>query len=211
MVVRVVKVRRRDRQSWLQRAYVPMILRSLRVTARHFAGNLRARLSGTGGAGAATVGYPEQPPILPPAFRGTPRLVALEDGRPRCVACGLCEFACPTKCIEIVPGERDDAGIDRYPERFDLDLSRCMFCGLCEEACPEEAIVMSAEIATASEDVAALRLCKQDLLVPAAQVQERLDFLRRDYERPPLADAMDPADLTDSTNPIERADDEGGA
>ena len=77
-----------------------------------------------------------------------PVLVQLDNGQPRCVACGLCEFACPTDCISIVPGELEGARIERYPEAFDIDMSRCMFCGLCEEACPEEAIVMSREVET---------------------------------------------------------------
>jgi NADH-quinone oxidoreductase subunit I len=81
----------------------------------------------------------------PDAFRGMPVLVQLPNGEPRCVACGLCEFACPTDCISIVPGEIEGARIERYPEAFEIDMARCMFCGLCEEACPEEAIVMSRE------------------------------------------------------------------
>ncbi len=40
MVVRVVKVRRRERPGWLERSYVPMIVKALRVTARHFVRNL---------------------------------------------------------------------------------------------------------------------------------------------------------------------------
>ena len=92
------------------------------------------------------VQYPEERVDYPDAFRGMPVLVQLDNGQPRCVACGLCEFACPTDCITIVPGELEGAGIERYPEQFDIDMSRCMFCGLCEEACPEEAIVMSREV-----------------------------------------------------------------
>jgi NADH-quinone oxidoreductase subunit I len=110
-------------------------------------------------------------------------LVALEDGQPRCVACGLCEFACPTDCIHIVPGELEGAGIERYPEVFDLDVSRCMFCGLCEEACPEEAIVMSREVELATFDRSAMYYSKKDLLVPAALLEDRLAFLRGEYDR----------------------------
>jgi NADH-quinone oxidoreductase subunit I len=112
-----------------------------------------------------------------------PVLVALENGQPRCVACGLCEFACPTDCITIVPGELEGAGIERYPERFDIDMSRCMFCGLCEEACPEEAIVMSREVEIGAFDRDSLVFDKQQLLVPENLLKRRLDFLRAEYER----------------------------
>ena len=33
------------------------------------------------------------------AMRGMPVLVQMENGKERCVACGLCEWACPTDCI----------------------------------------------------------------------------------------------------------------
>jgi NADH-quinone oxidoreductase subunit I len=112
-----------------------------------------------------------------------PVLVALPNGQPRCVACGLCEFACPTDCISIVPGELEGSGIERYPEAFDIDMSRCMFCGLCEEACPEEAIVMSREIELATYTREAMRYSKEDLLVPEPMLKRRLEFLRGEYDR----------------------------
>jgi NADH-quinone oxidoreductase subunit I len=129
------------------------------------------------------VQYPEERVDHPDAFRGMPVLVALPDGSPRCVACGLCEFACPTDCITIVPGETEAAGIERYPEAFDIDMSRCMFCGLCEESCPEEAIVMSQQVEIATYDRASTRFEKDDLLVPAELLTRRLEFLRREYGR----------------------------
>jgi NADH-quinone oxidoreductase subunit I len=129
------------------------------------------------------VQYPEERIDHPDAFRGMPVLVALPDGSPRCVACGLCEFACPTDCISIVPGETEEARIERYPEAFDIDMSRCMFCGLCEEACPEEAIVMSREVEIAGYDRSSMVFEKEDLLVPEELLTRRLAFLRREYDR----------------------------
>ncbi|MFQ6020323.1 MAG: 4Fe-4S binding protein, partial [Dehalococcoidia bacterium] len=69
---------------------------------------------------------PEERVDYPDAFRGMPVLVQLDNGQPKCVACGLCEFACPTDCISIVPGELEGSRIERYPEAFDIDMSRCM-------------------------------------------------------------------------------------
>jgi len=131
----------------------------------------------------SVVQYPEERVDYPDAFRGMPVLVQLENGEPKCVACGLCEFACPTDCITIIPGELRDSGIERFPEAFDIDMSRCMFCGLCEEACPEEAIVMSREVELGSYDRESMTFHKKELLVPEALLERRLEFIRRDYDR----------------------------
>ena len=192
---KVIVVKRREKLGVLERLYLPMILRGLFVTSQHFFRNLRGFVTGRNRSDFV-VQYPEERLDYPDAFRGMPVLVQLENGAPRCVACGLCEFACPTDCISIVPGELPEARIERYPEAFEIDMSRCMFCGLCEEACPEEAIVMSREVELAEYDRDSLVFDKQKLLVPAELLTRRLDFLRREYERvhePPPAHERPPA------------------
>jgi NADH-quinone oxidoreductase subunit I len=179
---KVIKVDRRDKLGWLERLYVPMIVKGLGVTSRHFFRNLRGFVTGRNRTDFV-VQYPEELVDHPDAFRGMPVLVQLDNGQPRCVACGLCEFACPTDCISIVPGEIEGARIERHPEAFDIDMSRCMFCGLCEEACPEEAIVMSREVELASYDRGSLHFEKEQLLVPESMLKRRLDFLRGEYDR----------------------------
>ncbi len=181
MAVRVVTVRRRDKLGWLERTYVPMIVKGLAVTSRHFFRNLWGFIRGR--STAFVVQYPEERVDYPDAFRGMPVLVQLDNGQPKCVACGLCEFACPTDCISIVPGELPGHGIERYPEVFDIDMSRCMFCGLCEEACPEEAIVMSREVEISTYDRASMMFRKEQLLVPDNLLKRRLEFLRAEYDR----------------------------
>ncbi len=178
----VIKVKRKDNLGWLERTYVPMIVKGLSVTAGHFFRNLRGFITGVRRTDFV-VQWPEERIDYPDAFRGMPVLVQLDNGQPRCVACGLCEFACPTDCISIVPGELEAAGIERYPEVFDIDLSRCMFCGLCEEACPEEAIVMSREVELSTFDRASMVYHKRELLVPEHLLKRRLDFLREEYDR----------------------------
>ncbi|MCP5059263.1 MAG: NADH-quinone oxidoreductase subunit I [bacterium] len=181
MAIRVVPVQRDAKLTWVERLYLPMIVKGLWVTSRHFFRNLRG--FATGQSTAFVVQYPEERVDHADAFRGMPVLVELESGLPRCVACGLCEFACPTNCISIVPGELPDHAIERYPEQFQIDMSRCMFCGLCEEACPEEAVVMSREVEIAAFDREALVYEKEQLLVPEPLLKRRLEFLRAEYER----------------------------
>ncbi len=177
---KVVRVRRRERLGWAQRLYLPMIFVGLSVTSRVFFRNLWGYIVGK--KRTFVVQYPEERLDYEDAFRGYPVLVALDDGKPKCVACGLCEFACPTDCITILPGEVSE-GIERAPEVFDIEMSRCMFCGLCEEACPEEAIVMSRDVELATYERKPMLWHKDDLLRTEEQLERRLNFIRGEYTR----------------------------
>lgn len=176
----VITVKRRPRPRAMDTMGLWLIVRGLGVTTRHFLRNLWGQLSGK--RTIFTVLYPEESQPLSPAFRGMPVLVQMSNGKPRCVACGLCEWVCPVDCITIYPAETSK-GIERYPDVFDIDLSRCMFCGFCEEACPEEAIVMSQRVAVATSDWRGNVWHKQDLLVPDSTLGLRLDYIRSGYER----------------------------
>jgi NADH-quinone oxidoreductase subunit I len=178
MAVQVVKVLR-PAQSMSSANPWLAILTGLWVSTRHFFRNLFLFARGRQDF---AIHFPEQRLVQPPALRGMPVLVQMENGKERCVACGLCEWACPTTCITIYPAETTDE-VERYPKIFDIDMSRCMFCGLCEEACPEEAIVMSRQIEIASYSRAGSLWHKADLLVPVNQLKTRTDYLRRHYDR----------------------------
>ncbi|MFI5396709.1 MAG: NuoI/complex I 23 kDa subunit family protein [Candidatus Binatia bacterium] len=180
MAARAVSVSRpQPMQQHLGRAALAVLV-GMWVTNRHFMRNLWGfiRRKPT----VFTVQFPEQRLELPNAFRGMPVLVQMDNGKERCVACGLCEWACPTDCITIFPAETADE-IERYPAVFDINLSRCMYCGLCEEACPEEAIVMSQRVEVATYTRRAMLWHKEDLLVPVSQLGKRLEHLRRGYDR----------------------------
>jgi len=180
MATQVVSVARpQPMQQSLGRTALAILI-GLRVTGGHFLRNLWGfiRRKPT----VFTVQFPEQRLDLPDAFRGMPVLVQMDNGKERCVACGLCEWACPTDCITIFPAETADE-VERYPAVFDLNLSRCMFCGLCEEACPEEAIVMSQRVEVGGYSRRAMVWHKEDLLVPVSQLGKRLQHIRRSYDR----------------------------
>jgi NADH-quinone oxidoreductase subunit I len=65
-----------------------------------------------------------------------------EDGRAKCVGCGLCPTVCPVNCIKLIPAE-DENG-ERYAAVYEIDEFRCIFCGFCQEVCPVEAIHLGA-------------------------------------------------------------------
>ena len=135
-----VKILKRRPLTFWERTYLLQIFNGLRLTVRRF---IRP---------AVTLEYPDQRPVLPRGYRGTPTLVRDPNGREKCVACQLCEFACPAGAIRITPGgipeDSPDAHIGKMPVKFELNLLRCIYCGLCQEACPEEAIQLQTHYST---------------------------------------------------------------
>ena len=74
--------------------------------------------------GNRTIGFPDEPPVLPERFAGRPVIgshLCTED-------CGQCVRVCPTTAVKIV---------DRRPV---IDLGRCLFCRECEKACSSNLI-----------------------------------------------------------------------
>ena len=124
-----------------------------------------------------TVQYPEEKIVLGSEFRGRPVLVA-EEGKERCVACGLCARACPPLAISMQGAEIEDGDQkERFPERFEIDMLRCIYCGLCEEVCPEEAIVMSPWYDFNFQNREEAIHGKDRLIFDKSEVKDRLDFL----------------------------------
>ncbi len=126
-----------------EKLYLPEIVKGLAITGGHFFRNMAKWV--TGKKGAVTYQYPEEVRPVSPRSRGKHVLMQREDGSPRCVACYMCAQACPAECIHIVAGEHPDPAVEKYPVRFDIDVSRCIFCGMCEEACPKDAIRLTTD------------------------------------------------------------------
>jgi len=122
-----VKVMRRPED---QVSYLRAALKGMALTFKH----LRQP--------SVTMQYPEEKSqddwTISQRWRGTHRMLTDEEGRSKCVACGLCPQICPANCIKLVPGEDEDG--NRYPLIYEIDEFRCVFCGYCQEVCPEEAI-----------------------------------------------------------------------
>ncbi len=151
--------------SWWDRLYLPAILTGLRYTwSRLFKKPF-------------TVQYPEEKIQLGPEFRGRPVLV-VENGRERCVACGLCARVCPPFAIHMQAAETDDPK-ERYPAVFEINMLRCIYCGLCEEVCPEEAIVMSPEYDFVFRTREEAIYTKEKLLVDKKDLEPRLKWLEK--------------------------------
>ncbi len=88
-----------------------------------------------------TYQYPEKKREVSDRWRGLHRLKTDNDGRLKCVACGLCEAVCPADVIVVERRETPDGR--SFPSRFDINVTRCIFCGYCQEACPKDAIELT--------------------------------------------------------------------
>lgn len=153
-----------ERMNFFERIYLPEIARGLAITFRQM---FKPKF---------TRQYPEERWLPEGSYRGRPVLVE-ENGRERCVACGLCARVCPALAIEVQAAETDDEK-ERYPVKFEINMLRCIYCGFCEEVCPEEAIVMSKDYELVFKSQSEAIFGKDKLLVKVEDLTDRLEFLK---------------------------------
>ncbi|MCX6154302.1 MAG: NADH-quinone oxidoreductase subunit NuoI [Candidatus Kapabacteria bacterium] len=153
-----------QRLTFAEKLYLPELAKGMSITFREM---FKPKF---------TRQYPEQRWDPTGSYRGRPVLV-LEEGKERCVACGLCSLVCPAMAIEVQAAETENEK-ERYPEKFEINMLRCIYCGFCEEVCPEEAIVMSKDYELLFSSQKDAIYGKDRLLVPVEQLQDRLDFLK---------------------------------
>lgn len=145
-------MKRAEELTLLERLYFWEVMKGVVVTSTHLVRNFTRFLLQTVGIRRAsakpwiTVQYPDEARPYPARFRGRHRLTLHDDGAVRCTACFLCATACPAKCIYIEPAEHDDANIEKFPARYEIDTLLCIYCGYCVEACPVDAIRMDTGI-----------------------------------------------------------------
>ncbi|MCI1647837.1 MAG: NADH-quinone oxidoreductase subunit I [Bacteroides sp.] len=88
--------------------------------------------------------YPENRATLKmfDRFRGTLTMPHNEQNEHRCVACGLCQMACPNDTIQVISKtiETEDGKKKKILDKYEYDLGSCIFCQLCVNACPHDAI-----------------------------------------------------------------------
>jgi len=150
-----IKVLKHPELTWYEKLYFPQIFSGLLITIKHL---IRFK--------PITIQYPEEVKELPERYRGLHVLPADDEGEIRCVACKLCEVACPTQAISIVAEPADDYGIERRPKVYNIDFMRCVFCGFCVEACPCDALRMGMKYELSSYNRAGLIHTKEVFFDP---------------------------------------------
>lgn len=88
--------------------------------------------------------YPENRDTLKmfDRYRGSLTMPHNDKNEHKCVACHLCEMACPNGTIKVVHDmiETPDGKKKRVLKEYWYNLGTCMFCMLCVNACPHDAI-----------------------------------------------------------------------
>lgn len=77
-----------------------------------------------------------------------------ERNEHKCVACGLCQMACPNDSIHVYSETvtTPEGKKKRQLVRYEYNLGQCMFCNLCVRACPHGAIRFNQEFEMAVFD-----------------------------------------------------------
>lgn len=104
--------------------------------------------------------YPENRDTLQmfDRFRGSLTMPHNEENEHKCIACGLCQMACPNDTIKVVSEmvETEDGKKKKQLVRYEYNLGCCMFCQLCTKACPHGAITFDQSFENAVFDRAKL-------------------------------------------------------
>ncbi len=107
-----------------------------------------------------TVPYPYETIKMSSRFRGHIELIEDKNGEPKCVACGMCQRACPSGCISLasksveyeveVKGEMKTKK-KKVLTQYNLNFTTCSLCGQCVENCNFGAVDFSKEYNLASD------------------------------------------------------------
>lgn len=78
----------------------------------------------------------------PPSFAVLSKFMEIEYNESRCVACYMCQQACPMPTLFKIEAVQLPNGKKKVT-KFEMNLLNCLYCGLCVDACPVDCLIMT--------------------------------------------------------------------
>lgn len=78
----------------------------------------------------------------PPSFSVLGKFMEINYNESRCVACYMCQQACPMPTLFKIEAVQLPNGKKKVT-RFEMNLLNCLYCGLCVDACPVDCLIMT--------------------------------------------------------------------
>ena len=115
-----------------------------------------------------------------------------DEGKNKCIVCGLCQTACPNDTIHVISETVVDEETGKKKKKlvkYEYDLGSCMYCNLCVEICPTGAIDFNTEFENS--------VFNRDLLNMTLNVPEKD---QPEKEKEPVSIEEKPENNTEKTN-----------
>ena len=125
-------------------------------------------------------------------YRGVLEMPHDDEGKNKCIACGLCQTACPNDTIHVISETVVDEETGKKKKKlvkYEYDLGSCMYCNLCVEICPTGAIDFNTEFENS--------VFNRDLLNMTLNVPEKD---QPEKEKEPVSIEEKPENNTEKTN-----------
>lgn len=122
-------------------------------------------------SGRVTLPYPFQPSEPPDGFRG--RITVDAE---KCIGCAGCANVCPARLIIV-------NDVSQEKRVLDFLLERCTYCARCAEVCPVDAITVTKEFETTTDN-------KEDLNMRVEVVMSTCQRCGRCFETDNALDKM---------------------
>lgn len=78
----------------------------------------------------------------PPSFSVLGKFMEINYNESRCVACYMCQQACPMPTLFKIEAVQLPNGKKKVT-KFEMNLLNCLYCGLCVDACPVDCLIMT--------------------------------------------------------------------